>query len=80
MFNQVSFIPRSDVVDAIAHLRTEWEQGIEGESLMDMKTSIGLLLADLSATLSFTPEEQVQALGQNLVNNLQSIMEFATAE
>ena len=80
MFNQDTFMPRGDVVAAIGHLRTEWEEGADGESLVDTKTSIGLLLADLAATLNFTPAEQVQALGQNLVNKLQSVVEFVAAE
>ncbi len=63
----------SQIVDAIAKIRQEWEQAANGESLTDISGSVGLLLADLVSAMGLTPDEQVQALGIDLYSETQGI-------
>ncbi len=66
-----TFIPRSDVINALTKLRQEFEEAADDESLVDVEANVGLLLADLAVAIGLTPAEQAQALGAELVNELQ---------
>ena len=60
--------PRSKgaAVAALATIRREWEVAAEGESLVQVQTSVGLLLLDVAAKLGLTQEEQKSVLGARL--------------
>ncbi|MCK6567910.1 MAG: hypothetical protein L6Q45_09510 [Anaerolineales bacterium] len=47
-------------------LRQEWEQAADGDSLINVPASVGLLLFDVTARLGLTLEEQAQVLGDQL--------------
>jgi hypothetical protein len=64
-----AYFDRVQVVEALARLRTEWEVAVDGESLMEAQTSVGLLLGDLALQLDLTTEEQKIALGDKLRND-----------
>ena len=74
MITHPTFIPRSKIIDALTRLRQEWEQAAEGDNLVELDGSVGLLLADLAVAIGLTSEEQVQALGADLVNELQGML------
>jgi hypothetical protein len=70
----LTIIPRSSVIAALSSLRREWTLAVDGESLIEVETSVGLLLADLVTGLGLTQEEQVQVLGVDLANELKDVL------
>jgi hypothetical protein len=68
------FMSRQQLIQILARFRKEWEEAAEGDSLLDLEVSVGLLLADLAMALNLTPHELSQALGENLVDELQEIL------
>ena len=67
-------ITRHQIIDALAKVRQEWEQAASGDCLIDVKGSVGLLLADLVVAIGLEPSEQVEALGADLVDEMQGIL------
>ena len=57
---------RSDVIGSLARLRQEWQAAIDGESLIDVQASVGLLLGDVVMMLGLSSDEQVAVLGEEL--------------
>ena len=53
-------------LENLSTLRKEWEAGAEGESLIRVSGSVGLMLFDVTTLLGLTPEEQVLVLGERL--------------
>jgi hypothetical protein len=54
------------VIGSLARLREEWEEAVDGESLIDVQTSFGLLLGDVVMLLGLSADEQVAVLGEEL--------------
>ena len=60
-------IPHSPtVINSLANIRKEWESATEGESLVDVQSSVGLLLFDVVMALGLNRIEQEQVLGSKL--------------
>jgi len=59
-------ISRSAVVASLAQLRQEWQTAVDGESLIGVQTSVGLLLGDVVMMLGLSSDEQVAVLGREL--------------
>jgi hypothetical protein len=57
---------QTGAVAALANIRKEWELAAEGESLVKLQASVGLLLLDVAAKLGLTQEEQKSVLGARL--------------
>lgn len=57
---------RQCALENLSTLRKEWEAGAEGESLIRVSGSVGLMLFDVTTLLGLTPEEQVLVLGERL--------------
>ncbi len=57
---------RVTVLENLSVLRQEWEQAADGDSLLNVPASVGLLLFDVTARLGLTQEEQAQVLGEQL--------------
>jgi len=74
---QEMLVSQDQVVLALARIRQEWELAAQGESLIQVEASVGLLLADLVTALGFPPVERVQVLGQRLVDDLQDVLLLA---
>ncbi len=74
MVIQSRFIHNVEVVQGLERTRLEWEQAADGESLLNLETNVGLLLADLTAAIGLTPEEKALALGSQLVGELQNTL------
>ena len=70
-----TIIPRNQVITALARLRQEWELTANGESLVDIDASVGLLLTDVGMAIGLTPMEQIEVFGADLVLQLQGILE-----
>ncbi|MEM2111483.1 MAG: hypothetical protein QXX08_06360 [Candidatus Bathyarchaeia archaeon] len=69
MFTQNrSAIDRLDVVGSLARLREEWQEAVDGESLIDVQASVWLLLGDVVMLLGLSADEQVAVLGKELRN------------
>lgn len=51
---------------ALSAFRQEWDVAAEGESLVQVNASVGLLLLDITAKLGLTPNEQKVVLGSRL--------------
>ena len=71
---QPQTLTHPNVVEVLAHFRQEWEQVAEGESLVAVRGSVGLILVDLVRALALRQSEQVQVLGSALHAELQSIL------
>ena len=57
---------RVTVLENLSVLRQEWEQAADGNSLLNVPASVGLLLFDVTARLGLTQDEQTQVLGDQL--------------
>jgi len=57
---------RTAVLENLSGLRKEWEAVAEGDSLIDLPASVGLLLFDVTARLGLTEDEQTLVLGDRL--------------
>ena len=65
-------IPRSYVVDALARLRQEWQEAANGVSLVEINANVGLLLADVAASIGLSTVEQAQVFGGELAHEIES--------
>jgi hypothetical protein len=63
---QVVMPDRALALANLSVLRQEWEQAADGDSLINIPASVGLLLFDVTARLGLTLEEQAQVLGDQL--------------
>ena len=68
---QSDTLSRSQVINALATIRQDWESAVDGESLVDIQGSIGLLLIDLAVGLMLRKSEQQYVLGSALHSELQ---------
>ena len=57
---------RDSLLEKLAVLRKEWEAAAEGDSLVDVSASVGLMLRDIATHFGLTPEERVLFLGARL--------------
>ena len=62
----VALPDRRMVLEGLSVLRQEWEGQANGDSLIDLSGSVGLMLFDVTALLGLTPEEQTVVLGDRL--------------
>ncbi len=59
-------LDRTKAQSGLATIRREWEVAAEGESLINISASVGLLLLDVTTKLGMTPDEQKAVLGIQL--------------
>lgn len=57
---------RASALANLCALRQEWEQAADGDSLINVPASVGLLLFDVTTRLGLTQDEQTQVLGDQL--------------
>lgn len=62
----VGFPDRQNALENLSTLRQEWEASAEGESLIRVSGSVGLILFDVATKLGLTAEEQALVLGDQL--------------
>ena len=66
---------RAQIVQSLAEIRREWENMAGGESLIEMKASVGLLLEDIADRLQLSSQERYAMLGGKLINEVDCMME-----
>jgi hypothetical protein len=66
---------RTRLILALAQLREEWQETVNGGSLLKVETPIGLLLADIADKLDLTPQERHVFLGGRLINEVDAHLE-----
>jgi hypothetical protein len=67
---QVVMPDKASVLESLSALRQEWERAADGDSLINVPGSVGLLLFDVTARLGLTWEEQTQVLGDRLFREI----------
>jgi hypothetical protein len=65
---------RMTAVQALAKLRREWEEIAEGENLLDVSASVGLMLADVADRLELSAPERYIFLGKLLSAQVETIV------
>ena len=65
---------RAQVVQSLAGFRQEWEEASKRESLVDIKGSVGLLLADVLERLNLNQQEKFAVLGLRLSREVETIL------
>ena len=73
MKNNSNVIAHKDVVDAISRLRLDMEDFADGISLVYMDISLGHVLYDLATLIDLTPEEKIQALGLDIIDQIENM-------
>ena len=68
--DEQSTITRAQMLDSLKSLRQDWEKAANGESLLHIEGSVGLILHDFAAKLNFTAEERQFLLGVSLSEDL----------
>ena len=68
----IRIIDRDEAIAGIAQIRQEWEDLAGDQSLIQVNGSVGLMLADIVQALGLTTEEQTQALGPDLAQEIYS--------
>jgi hypothetical protein len=61
---------RAQIVQSLADYRLECQNLAEGKSLVEIKASVGLILADIAGHLSLTSDERRTILGGELINQI----------
>lgn len=61
---------REHVVEALAMFRDEWQSSTGGQSLVEINSSIGLLLSDIAKCLDLSSQERNIILGKKLVDEI----------
>jgi len=68
---QTPLFLRPYVIASLIGIREEWEVAAEGQSLVNTKGSVGLLMFDLVSAIGLTQEEKTQVLGDQLLGDVQ---------
>ena len=66
---------RARAVQSLAAFRQEWQQLMDGESLLAVQTPVGLILADVADKLALSPEERCEFLGDDLAREVDLFMQ-----
>jgi len=59
-------LDRAQMLSALAMLRKQCQEIVKGESLLEVASPIGLLLADVAEKLELTTQERRKFLGEKL--------------
>jgi hypothetical protein len=66
---------RIRLILALAEFRKEWQQAVNGGSLLKVESPVGLVLADLVDRLELTHQERYAVLGGKLINEVDATRE-----
>lgn len=66
---------RTRMVLALAQFRKEWQELVNGGSLLKVESPVGLILADIADKLELSPQERHVVLGGKLQNEVNAFME-----
>lgn len=65
---------RAELVQSLASFRQEWEEASKGQSLLDVRASVGLLLADVLERLALNRRERSAVLGIRLSREVETAL------
>jgi hypothetical protein len=74
-FSDYRMRERTRLVLALAEFRKDWQEAVNGGSLLKVESSVGLILADIADRLELTPQERYTVLGGRLVNEVDAVRE-----
>ena len=66
---------RTRLVLALAQFRKEWQEAVNGGSLLKVESPVGLVLADIVDQLELTSQERYAVLGGRLINEVDTVRE-----
>ena len=66
-----ALLDRAATLETLSAFRRDWEAVAEGDSLLDVCASVGLVLFDLTTRLGLSPQEQAHVLGDPLLFDAQ---------
>lgn len=66
---------RTRMVLALAEFRKEWQEIVNGGSLLKVESPIGLILADIADKFELSPQERHVVLGAKLQSEVDAFME-----
>jgi hypothetical protein len=66
---------RTKIIMALSELRMEWQDAVNGGSLLKIESSVGLLLSDIADRLQLTEQERYAFLGGRLMNEVNAVNE-----
>lgn len=72
--DQATSSPQPKIIEVLAALRSEWENAANGESLVNVNGSIGLILFDMVVRLGLSTEDANVLLGHKLSTELTELM------
>lgn len=67
---------RTRIILALARFREEWQEIVNGGSLLKVEAPVGLLLADLVDKLELTDQERHVVLGARLAKEVKAFAEL----
>ena len=71
---------RTRMILALAGLRKEWQEAVNGGSLLKVEAPVGLPLADIADKLELTHQERHAFLGGMLINEVDAVREERIAQ
>jgi hypothetical protein len=66
---------KTRLVLALSQFREEWQEAVQGGSLLKVEAPVGLLLADIADRLELTSQERHIVLGGKLINEVDAVRE-----
>ena len=72
---EISITPRMKVIESLTKFRQEWQALADGQNLLNVQVSVGLILADITDRLELTEQERVVVLGRKLINQVDAFSE-----
>jgi hypothetical protein len=70
---------RTRLLLALAEFRKQWQEAVNGGSLLKVESPVGLVLADIVDRLELTSQERYAVLGGRLINEVDAVMEDRVA-
>ena len=65
---------RSQMIQSLAGFRQEWEEAVQGESLINVQAPVGLLLADVLERLNLNEQEKFAVMGVRLCREVETFL------
>lgn len=72
--NLYNSIPRAQAIATLSAFRQEWQEAVNGKSLMETEGNLGLILADLVKDFGLTTHEQTLVLGPELFTEVRDVL------
>ena len=66
---------RTKIVMPLAELRMEWQDAVNGGSLLKVEAPVGLILSDIADRLNLSEQERYAFLGGRLMNEVNAVNE-----